>query len=713
MKLTQKLILLFVLIGLVPFGIIGIYSYYNSSTALKEREFNFLQSTMMVKKWQLEAYFQRKQKQINVLSSDTETIEAIEELSAGFAKLDKEISKDYDRNIARNQDMMRSRYVYQQEHTFGASTDSILQWMPQDKNAQILQYLYITANSFPIDKKNGLDNAGDGSSYSHAHKKIHPHLRNYIDKFNFYDVLLIDSNTGRVVYSCEKEIDLGTNLISGPFSKSNLAKAFETARNSTDSNFTFLIDIDSKYAPSYNKPSMFIAAPIVKNNKNIGVIALQISIEQTDNTMTNNRQWTNIGMGATGESVIIGDDHYLRSNSRFFIESPEKFLASLKKGGVTPEIINEIQREGTTICNLKDESESAKNAFSGRSKDNIIAKGYRGVEALITYVPLEIPGVKWALMSKIDKDEAFASVDSLRNAMLILGFILVIIVFGVGLVFARSISNPLNKIINSLSATSTQIASTIEEHERIASQQSASVNETTTTMDELGASSRQSAEQAEASAVGARQAFELASQGKDTVSEMKDNMLIMREKIVAIAEQILNLSEQTSQIATVTNLVSDFANETKMLAMNAAVEAVRAGEFGKGFSVVAMEIRKLADQSKGSTERINALVSDIQKSTNSTVMVTEEGSRAVENVVKQVAATEETFNEIVASINSSTESSQQISLNVKQQAVAIKQIAEAMNNLNTGAKETANGIAQTKQGVQNLDEAAQTLKIMV
>ena len=713
MKLTQKLILLFVLIGLVPFGIIGLYSYYNSSSSLKDREYNNLQAIMMIKKNQVEEYFQRKHKQLLVLSDDSETIEAIEKLTEGYHKLDKEVGKEYENNLSKNQEMLRARYVYQQENTLGAPTNAISQWMPTDRNTQILQHLYITSNSFPIDKKDGLDNANDGSSYSHAHKNFHPHVRNYIEKFNFYDALMIDSATGSVVYSVSKEIDLGTNLLSGPFSKSSLAKAFEAARNSTDKNFSVLTDLDHRYSPSYNRPSMFIVAPIIKDNKNIGVLALQISIEQTNRVMTNNNQWATYGMGKSGESFILGDDLLMKTEARDMIEKPEGFIDSLKNSNLSQDIIKEIQGEKTVINNLKYDSEHAKEIFAGKSNILDVEKDYRNSDVLIAAAPLNIAGLKWAIVAEVDEDEAFAPVAKLRNAMMILGIVLVAVVFGVGLVFARSISNPLNKIINSLSATSTQIASTVEEHERIASQQSASVNETTTTMDELGASSRQSAEQAEASASGSRQAFELASQGSTVVSDMRENMMIMREKIVAIAEQILNLSEQTSQIATVTNLVSDFANETKMLAMNAAVEAVRAGEFGKGFSVVAMEIRKLADQSKGSTERINALVSDIQKSTNSTVMVTEEGSRAVEQVVKLVQATEETFTEIVASINSSTESSQQISLNVKQQAAAIKQIVEAMNTLNTGAKETANGIAQTKLGVQNLDEAAQTLKIMV
>ena len=113
-----------------------------------------------------------------------------------------------------------------------------------------------------------------------------------------------------------------------------------------------------------------------------------------------------------------------------------------------------------------------------------------------------------------------------------------------------------------------------------------------------------------------------------------------------------------------------------MLALNAAVEAVRAGEHGKGFGVVASEIRKLADQSKKSAQRINALVQDIHRATNSTVKVTEEGRNIVESVV--------------AAVNNIATNSQQISLNAKQQAIAIQQVVAAMNDLNQGARQIAN-----------------------
>ena len=190
-------------------------------------------------------------------------------------------------------------------------------------------------------------------------------------------------------------------------------------------------------------------------------------------------------------------------------------------------------------------------------------------------------------------------------------------------------------------------------------------------------------------------------------------MTTLKEKVGSIADQILRLSEHTSQIGNITNLVGDLANQTNLLALNAAVEAARAGEHGRGFAVVAGEIRKLADQSKKSAERINALLLDIQKSTNSTVMATEEGTKTVDEGMLLVGRTGDAFNTSATAINGTFESVQQITLNMRQQAAAIRQVVDAMNSLNIGAKETATGISQTKVGVETLVDAAQNLKAMV
>lgn len=274
-------------------------------------------------------------------------------------------------------------------------------------------------------------------------------------------------------------------------------------------------------------------------------------------------------------------------------------------------------------------------------------------------------------------------------------------------------SRMMNQAAGDIASSASEIAASVEQQERTSSQQAASVSETTTTMDELGASSRQSAEQAEAAASGAQQALNLAEGGTRAVERSMDGMTALREKVDAIADQILRLSEQTSQIGGISGLVSDLANQTNMLALNAAVEAVRAGEHGKGFAVVSGEIRKLADQSKKSAEKINALVADIQTAINSTVMVTDEGTKTVEEGVKIAGETSEAFAGVADAVNNVVLNSQQISLNVKQQAVAIQQVVSAMNNLNSGAQETANGISQIKIGTHQLNESAMQLKTTI
>ncbi|MCT7963184.1 methyl-accepting chemotaxis protein [Laspinema sp. D1] len=278
---------------------------------------------------------------------------------------------------------------------------------------------------------------------------------------------------------------------------------------------------------------------------------------------------------------------------------------------------------------------------------------------------------------------------------------------------ASGVNYRVEEVAQEITQSSMDIATTMTQQERIANDQAASVNQTSTTMDELGASSRQSAEQAEAAAADARNALVLTEGGSKAVERTLADMSALKAKVGEIAEQILRLSEQTSQIRNISGLVSDLATQTNMLALNAAVEAVRAGEHGKGFAVVASEIRKLADQSQKSTEKINGLVADIQSAINSTVIVTDEGSKTVQASLKIAKETAEAFEGVTEAINNITLSTQQISLSAKQQAIAIQQVVEAMNSLNKVANQTAQGISQVKTGTDRLNSVAQNLKQIV
>ncbi len=291
--------------------------------------------------------------------------------------------------------------------------------------------------------------------------------------------------------------------------------------------------------------------------------------------------------------------------------------------------------------------------------------------------------------------------------MLAIGSVTIAVIAAiVALAISSGVAQTINQATNAIATSSNQIAATVEEQERVASQQAVSVNQTTTTMDELGASSKQAAQQAETAATLALQILMLVDGRSQNLKEGEYSKLqtlagksSLRDNVEAIAQQIIRLSQQTGQIGNISAVVSELASQTNMLALNAAVEAVRAGEHGRGFAVVASEIRKLADQSKKSALDINALVTDIQNAVSSTVMVTDDGKKALDSVVFAI-------NDIVVN-------NQQIALTSKQQAVAIQQVVEAMNAINTGAKQIASGISQTKVGTQNLNQAALNLKAVV
>ncbi len=287
----------------------------------------------------------------------------------------------------------------------------------------------------------------------------------------------------------------------------------------------------------------------------------------------------------------------------------------------------------------------------------------------------------------------------------IFGFLVFFTVVGAspfGYVISQAIIGKLKHTVSEISESARRISIASEEQERIASSQASSVNETTTTMDELKASAQKSAEQAEAALNGARQVLLLVKgNGHKSEDEEWHNSYnsSLSEKVAEIADQIKNLSHQVQQINTIAELVSSLADQTNMLAINAAVEAVRAGEQGKGFGVVATEIRKLADRSRESAVQINHLVRDIQTATVATVSATEEGRTTTEVIVQ--------------SINNIVLNSQKICLTAQQQATAIQQVVEAMNILNNSAQQTAIGIAETKNGINQIKSAAETLDEML
>ena len=338
-------------------------------------------------------------------------------------------------------------------------------------------------------------------------------------------------------------------------------------------------------------------------------------------------------------------------------------------------------------------------------------------EELVAYAPFTkldgLPQIPWGTVVATDTSEVFAAQKNLSWVIFWGTIITATITTTIAYFLSGYITSFIRKIANSIADSSAEIASTVQQQERTVTEQASSVSETTTTVDELGSTSRQSAQQAQVSANGASQALALAEEGEKTVRQTMAGVENLKSKVEEIAEQILNLGEQTGQIYQISDSVAKIAKQTNMLALNAAVEAVRAGEHGKGFGVVASEIRKLADESKKSAEKINNLITDIQSAMNTTITVTNEGTKTANSSIELTKETAQSFLGVKDAVNNVFLNTQQISLSSKQQAVAIQQILSAIGGINLGAKETAEGITQVRSTTQELTSVAEKLKTSV
>lgn len=249
-----------------------------------------------------------------------------------------------------------------------------------------------------------------------------------------------------------------------------------------------------------------------------------------------------------------------------------------------------------------------------------------------------------------------------------------------------------------LDATSRQIT--------MANEQDAVVTETTATVNEVRATVTETAERAQSVAETAQTSVDISRSGNEAVNETIAGMDIIRRRVEDIADNILVLSEHTQQIGEIIATVNNLADQSRMLALNASVEAARAGEEGKGFAVVAMEVRNLADQNRDATVQVREILGEIQRSTNSAVMVTEEGSKGVDSGQQQVNAAGESIKELSKAIEDAALAAMQIAASTRQQTIGMDQLTNAMRTIKHATTETVSSTMQVEASVQRLRDAA-------
>lgn len=267
--------------------------------------------------------------------------------------------------------------------------------------------------------------------------------------------------------------------------------------------------------------------------------------------------------------------------------------------------------------------------------------------------------------------------------------------------------------VNVLAAASGEILSSTTQVASGASETASAVNETTATVEQVKQTSQLTSQKVRLVADEAQKSLQVSQQGKMAVEDAINGMSRIREQMETIAESIVSLSEQSQAIGEIIASVNDLAEQSNLLAVNAAIEAAKAGEHGKGFAVVAHEVRSLAVQSKEATAQVRTILNDIQKATNAAVMATEQGSKAVESGERQSAEAGKSIRLLADSIAESANASTQIAVSSHQQMVGMEQVVQAMENIKEASIMSVASTRQAEQSAQGLHELGQKLKGLV
>jgi methyl-accepting chemotaxis protein len=317
---------------------------------------------------------------------------------------------------------------------------------------------------------------------------------------------------------------------------------------------------------------------------------------------------------------------------------------------------------------------------------------------------------------KLEADERAKLATSVERVYLLMaGISLLGLVLGLsmGYSLSRSITRQLGDSIAQLSSSSAEILATTTQVAAGAAETSSAVSETTATLEEVKQTAQLASQKAKVVSDNAQKAAQASQSGRKSVEDAIEGMQRIQEQMESIAGSIVRLSEQGQAIGEIIATVNDLAEQSNLLAVNAAIEAAKAGDQGKGFAVVAQEVKSLAEQSRQATAQVRTILGDIQKATGAAVLATEQGNKATEAGVAQSAEAGETIRLLAASIVEAAQAAMQIAASSQQQMVGMDQVALAMENIKQASLQNVSGTKQAEGAAQNLHELGQRLGAMI
>ncbi|MFN8071091.1 MAG: adenylate/guanylate cyclase domain-containing protein [Mycobacterium sp.] len=401
MSIQSKLILMLVLCTILAAAVVGGIAYQTGRNSLRVAAVNRLTEIMDSQKRTLSAEVTDLRSALITYTYGTMTQSALRDFTAAFDQLSNApVTPQMDKAIADYYQF----FAKETEKSSGTRLD-IAALLPTSNAERYLQANY-TAKLPSNDLAIAMNDEKDGSAWSAANATYQDFFREIVTRFAFEDALILDGR-GNVVYSAYKNTDLGTNILTGPYSSSKLRDAYQEAMSSNKADRVVFTDFEF-YEPANMAPTAWMVAPIPPTGKAEGVLALQFPITKINKVLTFDKKWAEVGMGETGETILAGSDFLMRSDSRLFLEDPDKYRQKVIDAGTPPDIPDIAIRQGGTTLVQPVNPEVHREAQKGYS-GTLITKDYLGEETIQAYEPTgKIADLHWSLVAKIDTKEAFA-----------------------------------------------------------------------------------------------------------------------------------------------------------------------------------------------------------------------------------------------------------------------------------------------------------------